>query len=236
MSASAQENTSRKPRNTPADAAPPANGADTQENTTSSLGNVTLEIASMDVTLPVKFAPGHMLTENQAKVLDAAYQRQFTNNQNASAKSRAEAYTKATTDAEKAAKTPLTAAQIADLYNSYEPAVGGTPRQSMMEKLRQDAAWRFWVSFVTDHNENVKNNGTSPDYVPVITKAGNKPVQLPTGKGSPEKREAMSAMLLTLPAYAERIQVHLDAIMAERGTRAPAPAADSVVASGADLF
>jgi hypothetical protein len=93
---------------------------------------VTIEIAGLQVTLPVKFAPGHVLTENQAKVLDAAYQRQFTNNQNASAKGREEALKKATTDAERSAKAPLSAADIAKLYADYEPSVGGTTRQSTM--------------------------------------------------------------------------------------------------------
>ena len=62
------------------------------------LPTVTIEIAGLQVTLPVKFGTGHVLTETQAKVLDAAYQRQFTNNQNALAKSRADALAKATTD------------------------------------------------------------------------------------------------------------------------------------------
>ena len=60
------------------------------------------------------------------------------------------------------------------------------------------------------------------------------PVTLPSGKGAAEKREAMSAQLLTLPQYADRIQAQLDAIMAERGTAKP-KADDTVVASG-DLF
>lgn len=226
-----------------------------------SLGQVTIEIAGLDITLPVKFGPGHVLTENQAKVLDAAYQRQFTNNQNASAKSRAEAMEKAKTAEEKAAKAPLTAAQIAELYADYEPSVGGTPRQSTMEKLRQDAAWRFWVAMVTDHNDRITafvadnpeakmpkgaDHEAWADYEPVIVKAGRNPVQLPTGKGAPEKRDAMAAAILALangtadkPAnaeYAAGVQTQLDAILAERGTKAPTAGADTVVASGADLL
>lgn len=204
-------------------------------------GTVTIEIAGMDVTVPVKFAAGMVLTENQAKVLDAAYQRQFTNNQNAMAKSRVTALENAKTDAEKAACqakiTSMTnAAAISALYADYEPTVGGAPRQSTMEKLRHEAAWRMWVALVGRHNDNVAKHGTKENYKPIIVKAGNKPVQLPTGKGAPEKREAMSAALLGLPAYADAIQAQLDAILAERGTKAPAPAADAVVASGEDLF
>jgi hypothetical protein len=195
-----------------------------------SLGNVTIEIAGMEVTLPVKFAPGHILTDNQAKVLDAAYQRQFTNNQNASAKSRAEALAKATTDTERNAKQPLTASEIATLYTDYEPSVGGGPRQSSMEKMRSEAAWRAWTVLVGEHNDSISNGGD-----PVIVKAGNKPVGLPSGKGAPEKREAMSAALLAKPEYAERIQAQLDLILAERGTKKPEGDADQIVVSSDEL-
>lgn len=172
---------------------------------------VTIKIADLDVTLPIRFAADMGLTENQAKVLDAAYQRQFTNNQNALAKARAIALEKATTDEEKAAKAPLTATAIAALYTDYEPNVGGT-RMGSMDKIKSDAAWRMWTALVTEHNENVANGGE-----PVIVKAGNEPVSLPSGKGAVEKREALIAALLTLPAYADRIQVRIDEIMAERG-------------------
>src|SRR5580692_4416489 len=124
MSGQTQEHTTgRAPRHTPP--ANTGNGAATPAATPASLGTVTIEIAGMELTLPVKFGPGHVLTENQAKVLDAAYQRQFTNNENAMAKSRAEALEKAKTDEERAAKAPLTASAIAALYTAYEPSVGG---------------------------------------------------------------------------------------------------------------
>lgn len=226
MSTTTQENTRPRNRQNAEPASPPAATPAAEAAPTS----VTLEIADLQVTLPVKFGPGHVLTENQAKVLDAAYQRQFTNNQNASAKSRAEAYAKATTDEERKAKAPLTAAEIAALYTDYEPNVGGTPRQSVMEKLRLDAAWRAWVSLVTEHNDAVAKGGA-----PIIVKAGKNAVQLFSGKGAAEKREALSAQLLTLPQYASRIQSQLDAIMAERGTK-KAEATETVVASGADLL
>ena len=70
------------------------------------------------------------------------------------AKSRAEALAKATTDAERAAKAPLTATDLIALYSTYEPSVGGTPRQSAMEKIKSDAAWRFWTSHTKAHNDN----------------------------------------------------------------------------------
>lgn len=189
-------------------------------STSSAPGTVALDISGLEVIVPRRFQAGQVLTENQAKVLDAAYQRQFTNNQVASAKSRAEALAKATTDAERAAKAPLTAEQIAALYTDYEPNVGGTPRQSVMEKMRQEAAWRFWTQHVAEHNEAVANG-----QKPVIERAGSKPVNLPRAFTTPEgvkvtaqeQKDALIARLLLLPAYAEPIQVHLDAIMAERG-------------------
>jgi hypothetical protein len=190
---------------------------------------VTIEIAGLDVTLPVKFNPGHILTDNEAKVLDAAYQRQFTNNQNAMAKGRAEAYGKAANDTERSAKEPLTATALAALYANYEPSVGGS-RMGSMDKIRNDAAWRMWTAMVTEHNSSVSQGGA-----PVIVKAGSKQVALPSGKGAGEKREALSTALLILPAYAARIQVKIDEILAERGSKKDAPTSEAVV-SGDDLL
>lgn len=134
---------------------------------------VTIEIGGMQISLPVKFLPGHVLTENQAKILDAAYQRQFTNNQNANIKARAERLTKATTDAERAANAPQTATDIAAIYMDYEPAVGGTPRQSALEKLRQETAWDFWTGTVAEHNKQIAAGGQG-----IIAKAPGKPASL----------------------------------------------------------
>jgi hypothetical protein len=199
-----------------------SNGQDTANTSAlaNGLGNVTIEIAGLEVTLPVKFGPGHVLTDSQAKVLDAAYQRQFTNNQNASAKSRAEALEKATTEADRAAKAPLTASAIAALYTDYEPSVGGT-RIGSMEKIRNDAAWRMWTAMIADHNASVSQGGQ-----PVIAKAGMKqipglkPQRDANGKVTvtvQSQRENLVARILTMPEYAERVQTQVDAILAERG-------------------
>lgn len=238
MSATQEHTTThRVPRNAPALAnaeEPKTNGA------ASSNGNITIEIAGLEVTVPVRFAVGHVLTENQAKVLDAAYQRQFTNNQNAMAKARAEALGKATTDAERAAKAPLTATQLAAIYTDYEPSIGGTPRQSQMEVIRQQAAWRFWTGHVAAHNKSVAAGGP-----PVIVKAGSKPVAPLTPKRGPDgkviatvgdQRDAMTARLLTMPEYADRIQVQVDAILAERGSKTPVEKSDAVSLSADDLL
>ena len=120
------------------------------------LALTTIEISGLQVTVPLKFRPGHMLTETQARILDAAYQRQFINNQAANIKARGERLAKATTDAERAANAVQTAEQIAALYTDYEPAVGGTPRQSALEKLRHDMAHRYWTARVASHNEALR--------------------------------------------------------------------------------
>lgn len=230
MSGQTQEHaTGRQRPHTPS--ANTGNGQDAPAVAPMSLGTVTIEIAGMELTLPVKFGPGHVLTENQAKVLDAAYQRQFTNNQNAMAKSRAEALEKATTDTERAAKAPLTASAIAALYTAYEPSVGGTPRQSAMEKIKSDAAWRFWTAHVQEHNKAVTSGAD-----PIIVKAGKSVVALPSGKGAADKREALIAALLKLPAYSDRIQVQVDAILAERGSKTETTKPDALTLGADDLL
>ena len=198
---------------------PVTNGHDTQET-------VAIEIGDIEVTVPRKFRAGLVMTENQAKVLDAAYQRQFRNNQIAMATARAEKLAKATTDAERQAAAPLTATDLAKLYETYEPNVGGS-RMGSMEKVRNDAAWRMWTALVAEHNANVRENGTGSGYVPVIAKAGKAivpglaPIKGTDGKvvagGTvPEQRDRLIARILQMPEYADRVQFHVDAILAER--------------------
>lgn len=233
MSASTETNSARTRRTAP----PATNGsAPETETSTVALGINTIEINDTEVSVPVMFGPGHVLTENQAKVIQAAYERQFTNNQNALAKSRSEG--KNTTPQPDAAK-------LAEMFQTYEPSVGGTPRQSTMDKLRNEAAWRMWTALVAAHNDNVVKNGTSPDYKPVIARAKNGVVNttfraVKAADGTVEttaqqQKDTFTAALLAAPHYAEAIQTVLDAIMAERGTK-PAASTDTVVASGMDLI
>jgi hypothetical protein len=205
----------------------------------------TIDIGGLSVSLPIKFSPGHILTENQAKILDSAYQRQFTNNQAANAKARAERFKAAKTDSDRAANAPLTAAQLADIYATYEPAVGDTVRTDMLTRLRQEAAWRLWVSMVTAHNDDVRSGGKSP----VFSKAAGKIVPLPeraikVNEGGKEvvisladQRNTLANDLLARPSYADRIQVMLDAILAERGKKADVVAAEEKASGNvADLL
>jgi len=96
-----------------------------------------------------------MLTENQAKILDAAYQRQFTNNQNANIKARAERFAKSG----KPEDAPLSATDLAALYMDYEPTVGGAARGSTLETLRHETAWEFWSDLMVRHNEAAASGG-----------------------------------------------------------------------------
>ncbi len=205
--------------------------------------STTLKIADIDVTVPLKFLPGHVLTDTQARILDAAYQRQFINNQNALAKARAERLAKAGTDAERLANAPLSAEDSAALYADYEPNVGREARGSTLDRLRATAAWRVWTDTVVAHNKSVAMGGE-----PVIVRAGRAPVRLMTAprraKGTTDAQHeqamadfesakaALIAKLLATPVYAERIQTVLDAMAAEK---APAGAAEVTVA-GADLI
>ena len=175
-------------------------------------GTVTLEIAGLEVTLPVKFAAGQVLTENQAKVLDAAYQRQFTNNQNAGAKSREEALKAGKTDDK---YQPLSAAAIAALYSDYEPAVGGSTRASTMEKVRQDAAWRVFLARVAEHN------GMVEDGQPGLFKGqqSGRRFIVPTGKGAPAFRDSAIANVLGADRYADLVQSQIDLILAEKASQ-----------------
>ena len=74
---------------------------------------VRIEVAGFVVQVPRRFYAGSALTEAQAKVLNAAYIRQFRNNQNANAEARA-----------KRGEPPLTQKELQDIWRGYEPAVG----------------------------------------------------------------------------------------------------------------
>jgi hypothetical protein len=205
----------------------------------------TIEIAYKNIVLPRRFRPGHVLDENQAKILDTAYQRQFANNQNANAEARAERFAKATTDAERAANAPLTAAEIVALYMDYEPAVGGRTRGGGLEALRQQMAWRFWTALVTDHNKSIKAGGPA-----LIVKAGLKEVAIaaPPRKGKDQSDDAHKAAkdafeadrtvfktrLLEHGTYGPQIAVMVEAELVVRRAESGATKTDAVDVTMAD--
>ena len=206
---------------------------------------VAIEIAGVTVNLPLKFAAGHVLTDKQAKILDAAYQRQFRNNQEANAKARADRFSKATTDAERSANRPLTGAEVTALYGDYEPTVGGSGSgASAAEKLKTDVAWRFWISLVAEHNKAVTSGAA-----PVIAKAGMKQVKIAepprkqkgqTDEAAKAAREAFDAersvfieKLYASKDYGPKIAALLEIEKAARAASVvKTDAADVVVADG----
>ena len=243
----AHRNTKGHGKSTPAE----SQSAAAVESSGTTPGFVTIEIAGLNVQLPIKFGPGHVLTEAQAKVLDAAYQRQFTNNQNAMGKARGENFAKATTDAERLKYAPLSATALAALYADYEPSVGGT-RTSSLEKMRLEAAWRVWVEMVEAHNASVKD-GTPPVFakragrnVPLpstailVTDETGKPIMGTDGKQQKvtlqEQRDNLANGLLARPEFADRIQAMLDKVQAEKGKGKDKADATESVASVDDLF
>lgn len=162
----AETTTATAPVAETASAAPSGNGADT----------TAYEVAGQTVNLPIVFQDGHICNANQAKVLQAAHERQYRNNMNANAKARAERLAKAITDADRAANQPYTAAEIVSDFVTYcqtGPQIGGGPRLGSMERLRLEAAWNAWKLLVNRHNDAIKAGSE-----PVITASPTKPVAL----------------------------------------------------------
>lgn len=172
---------------------------------------IVTEIADTSVSLQRNFAEGSVLTAAQALILDTAYVRQFTNNQNALAKARTEG---------KNTTPQPTAEELSALFASYEPNVGGT-RMGGMEKLRNDAAWRVFLARVNDHNADVASGGQG--LFPGAS-AG-KPFTVPTGKGAPEWREKIVANVLSSDRYADKVESELAVLIAERKSNSKASGA-----------
>lgn len=186
-------------------------------------------IISFDV--PRKWAAGMVNTEHSALIIDTSNLRQFGNNQTANAKARAKRYAEAKTDAERAENVPLTAADYLVKWAEYEgPAIGDMQRMGSAERMRQDAGWSAWVQVVTDHNAAIATGAE-----PIITKAGKAGVKvgysIPSAKvkgesdeAFKERREGAIALrnnfiekVLSMPWLAERVQVQMDRLLAERG-------------------
>ena len=206
-------------------------------------------ICTFDV--PRKWAAGMVNTEHSALIIDTSNLRQFTNNQTANAKARAKRFAEAKTDAERAANVPLTAADYQALWADYSgPAIGDMQRLGSAERMRLDAGWSAWVQMVTEHNAGIIAN---PPVV-VMAKAGMAGVKvgysIPSAKAKAEtdeafkeRREAAQSArtafiekFLSLPQYAERVQVQMDRLQAERGKDKAAAGALVVDTAGETLL
>ncbi len=195
-------------------------------------GFKSLEIAGITVELPVRFTAGHVLTDNEAKTLDAAYRRQFRNNQDANAKARAAKN-----------EAPLTADELVKLYLDYQPAVEREGNGNAVSDLDR-AAWDAWLAAIIEHNASIESGGK-----PVLK--SNVVIQLPkaprktkgTDDAAHEKAVAefnaykagIVAKLQATPAYAERIKHHL-ALNAAMAGKKPKDEDKQVVAASGDLI
>ena len=203
-------------------------------------------IATFDV--PRKWTAGMVNTEHSALIIDTSNLRQFTNNQTANAKARAKRYAEAKTDAERAANAPLAAADYQALWAEYEgPAIGDMQRLGSAERMRLEAGWSAWVDTVTKHNAAV-----AAGEEPVIAKAGRAGVKvgysIPSAKTKGESDEAFKERreaaqvgrtafiekVLATPAWAERVQIQLDRLAAERGKDKGAASGVAVVDTAGD--
>jgi hypothetical protein len=232
-----ETNTQDRPRNRKQDAvesapsasAPVANTALAQALADAAIkpeGFATIEIDGMDVSVPRKFAAGMVLTDTQAKILDAAYQRQFVNNQNAMAKGRSDRRAAGKDTAENA---PWTAEQYVEAYATYEPNVG-RERMGGIEKLRRDAARTAFTKLANEHNAALAAGTKSP------VKGRTAPMVLPAGKGSAEVWEKVINGFLVMPAYADRIQAELDILLAAKAAEKSAPKTKAEKVDAGDLL
>lgn len=173
-----------------------------------------ITVNGTEVTLPVRFKTGHILTGNQARILDKAVRDQFRGSMATDALNR-----------EKTGKPQLTALELAEKYATYEHEISGAIRASSLEKLRFEAGLAALVEVIDEHNALVGEG--RPGIL-----ASPKAVNLPTGKGSGEAKEALVRdKILVDPKYAERVQRHLDALLAKRGAgKTAGPKADTVTA------
>ncbi len=212
--------------------------------------HVTIEVAGHEISVPVRFHTGHVLTEDEAKLLDAYYRRQFANNLNGNAKNRVERLAKAETDEDRAANAPYTGQELADMYVDYVPGQRGSG-VDQMQKIREEEAFGFWSDRVAAHNKAI-----SAGKPPVIAKAGNTLVRLlkadapktqtfnkahgkpyVTAEDVAEWKAATVAALLASKEYAGAIQRRIDNRVAAMESAKLAEVADTeVTVSSTDLI
>lgn len=175
------------------------------------LGSSVRKIADLEVTLPVRWIAGMVMTEKSALAVQTLYERQFNSNMTANLENARKvlADDKATAESKAKAQTYVNAFNadyLATQFISYEPNIGRTDFAGSMEKLRNEAAWLAFITLVSDHNKSVKSGAE-----PVVAKWGAAEVTIPKGA----KDGAIAAMLAN-PTYAERIQVELDKLVAAK--------------------
>lgn len=194
------------------------------------VATTTVTIAGIDVALPMKFNAGHVLSDTEAKVIDAAYRRQFANNQNAAFKAFEEKLkaweANTASDKGEAPANPCSEVAMIAAYGSYVPQVGAAS-QTSLEKARLEAGLRALHEMMSEHNALIDEG--KPGTM------GAAKVALAKGKGAAEARDALVAKVLASTKQADRVQRHLDAVLAERGSAKSAPEAKTLDAASIEF-
>jgi hypothetical protein len=213
--AKAHEGTAHEPKHD--GAGDPASAPGPASEPASAL-TIAQTIAGIDVSLPIRFTAGHTLNDQEAKVIDAAFRRQYANNMNATHKAWEEKVKKAGSDEkalEAAGSNPCTADKLVAGYTSYVPSVGAS-QETALEKARKEAGVRRLVELIDEHNAIVAAGGRGM--------FGTEPQTMPKGKGAAEIREALVTKIFASTKQAPHIQRHIDTILAEKGATKDTPA------------
>lgn len=188
------------------------------------LPTIIKTIAGQDIALPIRFVAGHVLSDTEAKVINAAYQRQFKNNKDAAFKAWEAKQAKAAEKGEAfTLPNPCTAEALLADFATYHPEVGAD-EMSALEKARLEAGERAMHEMVKEHNASFAASGSGP--------LGKGHFAIPKGKGSKEAKDALIQRVLGSAKQAERVQRHLDAVLAERKEKAKAEPAANVPTVG----
>lgn len=196
-----------------------ANGATIDNDT------ITQTIAGIDVALPVRFRVGHTLTETEAKVIDAAYRRQYKNNKDAAFA----AWEKKVKDkgADEAGANPCDAASLLKDYADYAPNVG-REGQTSLEKLRWEAGLLTLRDLIDEHNADITRQiGEKVEAVKGLY-FGNTFAKMPVGKGSAEQKDVLVQKVLAASKFTDRVQAHIDALTAEAKASKGTPEASAI--------
>ena len=178
---------------------------------TSAIPTVKTEIAGTVIFLPVRFVEGHVISAIEAKVLDTAIRRQYVNNINAAVKSFAE---KVQAGKASASDNPYTEEKILADFLTYIPNVAGQKDEGeKLAELRYKAGLAVLTEIVAEHNALVASQGHGP--------LGNQPAVVPSGRGSKELRDSYVNTILSKPAYASRVEAHLEILKGTKTKVAP---------------
>jgi hypothetical protein len=191
-------------------------------------GTVDTTIGEIDVPLPVRFVTGMVLSDAEAKVIDAAYRRQFKNNQDAAFTAWQKKRDAAIAKGETPPVNPCSEEALLKAYLAYAPNVG-TDQMSSLEKAKYEACLRAWSEIIDEHNALLASG--QPGVL------GSTIRSMPAGKGAQEARDAMVAQITNSVKQAPRVQKHLELVLAENKAKVKkpsvvAPSVDEIKASG----